>query len=350
MTVNGYPVTSHKENAYSYMNTKVETLDLEQEIADLESRLRHAKSLRMASQPAASRSDTSLLQGPNGTLLEQPSSTTNGHCRALELNRLRWLSPPELLISAPMHALLLLSDSALPLGSFAYSSGLESYLAHNKPLPPSVTPIASFRRFLSLSISSLASTSLPYVLAAYRHPETLEDLDNDLDASTPCVVAQRASLAQGRALLGLWERAFRASYGSSTTSPGTSATTAVGYLEEFLDALKSCFDHVDDLGPKGHFPPLWGIVCLIMGMELHQTAYVFMLNHAKAILSAAVRASVMGPYQAQAVLASKGLQDMIMERIEREWITNVEDAGQVVPPLDLWVGRHELLYSRIFNS
>lgn len=252
-----------------------------------------------------------------------------------------------------MHALLLLSDSALPLGSFAYSSGLESYIAHNKPLPPSVTSIASFRRFLKLSIASLASTSLPYVLAAHRHPEMLETLDNDLDASTPCVVAQRASLAQGRALLGIWERAFRGSYGLSTSagaSSGAPATAAVKCLEGFLDALKSCFDHVDELGPKGHFPPLWGVVCLIMGMGLPQTAYVFMLNHAKAILSAAVRASVMGPYQAQTFLASKGLQDMIMERVEREWDTNVENAGQVVPPLDLWVGRHELLYSRIFNS
>ncbi|GAA5230786.1 hypothetical protein GCM10025794_37660 [Massilia kyonggiensis] len=58
----------------------------------------------------------------------------------------------------------------------------------------------------------------------------------------------------------------------------------------------------------------------------------------------------MGPYQAQSVLASKALQAMISERIDREWNTAVEDAGQIVPPLDLWVGRHELLYSRIFNS
>jgi urease accessory protein UreF len=32
------------------------------------------------------------------------------------------------------------------------------------------------------------------------------------------------------------------------------------------------------------------------------------------------------------------------------WFLQPEDAGQVVPALDLWLGRHELLYSRIFNS
>lgn len=250
----------------------------------------------------------------------------------------------------PTHALLLLSDSALPLGSFAYSSGLESYLAHNKPLPRSVTPLASFHRFLKLSIASMASTSLPYVLAGFRDPSELETLDNDLDASTPCVVAQRASVAQGRALIGVWERAFRSTYASGPFLAGPAAAQAVKAIAAFADSLKSSLGDAHDLGPKGHLAPLWGVVCLAMGMDAHQTAYVFMLNHAKAVLSAAVRASVMGPYQAQNVLASKHLQDMIAERIDREWETPVEDAAQIVPPLDLWVGRHELLYSRIFNS
>jgi urease accessory protein len=245
-----------------------------------------------------------------------------------------------------LHALLLLSDSALPLGSFAYSSGLESYLAHNKPSRTS--PANSFHRFLKLSIASIASTSLPYVLAGYREPETLETLDNDLDASTPCIVAQRASIAQGRALIGVWERAFRSSFaGPETATPADPA--AVAAIDDLSDALKACVDD-DDLGPKGHFAPLWGTVCRAMGLDLQQTAYVFVVNHAKAVLSAAVRASVMGPYQAQNVLASQSLQDTIMKRIGREWNTPVEQAGQVVPALDLWVGRHELLYSRIFNS
>ncbi|KAJ6024598.1 hypothetical protein N7540_005395 [Penicillium herquei] len=253
-------------------------------------------------------------------------------------------------IRSSLHALLLLSDSALPLGSFAYSSGLESYLAHNKP--QRTNPASSFHRFLKLSIASIASTSLPYVLAGYRHPETIETLDNDLDASTPCIVAQRASVAQGRALIGVWERAFRASFAAPSRITDTGAQVAASSIDDFSDMLKSDMGEVDeyDMGPKGHFAPLWGVVCRAMGLDLQQTAYIFILNHAKAVLSAAVRASVMGPYQAQNILASQSLQDTIMARIKREWNTSVEEAGQVVPALDLWVGRHELLYSRIFNS
>lgn len=248
------------------------------------------------------------------------------------------------------HSLLLLSDSALPLGSFAYSSGLESYIAHHKPLPRSVTPVASFHRFLKLSIASLASTSLPYLLAAYRDPNQLDVLDNDLDASTPCTVARRASVAQGRALLGVWERAFRETYSSAARLAGDEASIAVIAIETFSEALKLSGGSPEEIGPNGHFAPLWGVICLAMGVDLRQAAYVFVLNHAKAVLSAAVRASVMGPYQAQNVLASESLQKTIIGRIEREWNTKPEDAGQVVPVLDIWVGRHELLYSRIFNS
>jgi urease accessory protein len=58
----------------------------------------------------------------------------------------------------------------------------------------------------------------------------------------------------------------------------------------------------------------------------------------------------MGPYQAQAVLASAELQDRIRGLVAEGWDRLVEDAGQSVPVMDLWVGRHEKLYSRIFNS
>jgi len=83
---------------------------------------------------------------------------------------------------------------------------------------------------------------------------------------------------------------------------------------------------------------------------LQQTAYVFMLSHVKALLSAAVRASIFGPYAAQKVLASVEVQQSISETVKREWDTKIEDAGQSVPVMDLWIGRHEMLYSRIFNS
>ncbi|RMZ92244.1 hypothetical protein DV736_g548, partial [Chaetothyriales sp. CBS 134916] len=181
-------------------------------------------------------------------------------------------------------------------------------------------------KFLPLSIDSFCHTTVPYVLSAFRDPLGLEDLDNDLDASTPCAVARRASISQGRALLTVWSKAFaHALKLAAISSPGV-------------------------LSVNGHLAPLWGCMCKALGLRLQETAYLFVFNHAKAVISAAVRASVMGPYMAQSILASGHLERSICHTLERVWFVRPDEAGQVVPLMDLWLGRHEMLYSRIFNS
>lgn len=245
-----------------------------------------------------------------------------------------------------LHALLLLSDSALPLGSFAFSSGLESYLAHHKHTTTKATASQDFDAFLDMSLRNLASTSLPYVLEAYHSPTQLLSLDNDMDASTPCTVARRASVAQGKALLQLWERALAPAAAATSLASQASITE----VTSFIASLKTARPDAYGLQLNAHFAPLFGVVCRALELGADQTAYLFLLNHAKAVLSAAVRASVFGPYQSHAVLASRGLQERIKACVDREKGTCVRDAGLTVPPMDIWLGRHELLYSRIFNS
>lgn len=184
------------------------------------------------------------------------------------------------------------------------------------------------------------------MLAAHKNPGDLLELDDTLDAAIMCTVGRRASVAQGRALLSIWDRSF-----SSALRHGASQD-AVQILKEFTILLRSSSASTGgDLPPaSAHLGPLFGAIAGILGMSLQQTAYVFMLSHVKALLSAAVRASMFGPYHAQKVLASVMVQDGIRRVIDREWDTKVEDAGQTIPVMDLWVGRHEMLYSRIFNS
>lgn len=279
------------------------------EIADLERRLKDAKS-RLTTAPLASLSAT----------------------------------PPN---NVALHALLLLSDSALPLGSFAFSSGLESYLAHHRSSPSS-SRVPSFHTFFRLSLSTLASTALPYALAVYREPSFIETLDNDFDASTPCTVARRASVAQGRALLAVWDRSFRSHYSGDSTANGS--PTPIDVLTEFQSLIRSSSSNGAEFQPNAHLAPLWGLITRVLQVPLPDAAYLFLFSHARTVISAAVRASVLGPYQAQAILASKELQERIRSLVEEMWERKVEDAGQTVPVMDLWVGRHEKLYSRIFNS
>ncbi|OBT89857.1 hypothetical protein VE02_00814 [Pseudogymnoascus sp. 03VT05] len=225
--------------------------------------------------------------------------------------------------STSSHFLLLLADSALPLGSFAFSSGLESYISHTRP--------PSFPTFLTLSLSSHASATLPFVLAGHRHPERLLDLDDALDAAIMCTVGRRASVAQGRALLSIWDRAFSDAVPlSSDVEEGT-----LKVLKNFSALLKSANASTDDLPPaSAHLAPLFGVIARITGVGEQEMAYVYMLSHVKALLSAAVRASVFGPYQAQKLLASLEVQRGIEGVIRGNWGRRVEDAGQTVPVVD----------------
>ncbi|KAI9714782.1 MAG: hypothetical protein M1820_000071 [Bogoriella megaspora] len=265
-----------------------------------------------------------------------------------------------------LHALLLLSDSSLPLGSFAFSNGLESFLAHNRTdrLRNNNTGKASvhlFHPFLKLSLLNTASTTLPFLLAAYRDSSRLESLDDIYDASIICTVARRASVAQGRALMGVWEK-------SLASAPGHSNQThVVEALRELAKRLRTLTKDPDDIpSAHAHFGPVFGVVAAALSIPDRETAYTFLLSHAKAVLSAGVRAGVLGPFASQAILAGQavfmrenqekevqgmmGLRELIDYCITKEWNANVEDAGITVPAIDLWQGRHELLYSRIFNS
>ncbi|TFB04128.1 hypothetical protein CCMA1212_003930 [Trichoderma ghanense] len=299
--------------------------EIETEIALLERRLHEAKARLSALNPSSSSFP--------------PSSTIPFHP----------------LPSSSTHFLLLLSDSALPIGSFAFSSGLESFAAHNASPRGSG---ASFSSFLPLSLSSYASSTLPFVLAAHRRPQHLAELDDQLDAAVICAVGRRASVAQGRALLSIWERSFKATLlPSSSSSSGTNASSGsvspdALVLSDFSALLRREGSKSGGEPPlvSAHLGPLFGVIAAVVGLSLRQTAYVFMLSHVKALVSAAVRANMFGPYQAQKMLASDHVQALINAVVEREWHTPVEEAGQSVPVMDLWVGRHELLYSRIFNS
>jgi urease accessory protein len=256
--------------------------------------------------------------------------------------------PTYLVNSSSLHTLMLLTDSALPLGSFAFSSGLESFLAHRRLSKQSHDggSKSPFSRFLHLSLSSLASTALPYVLAAYRNPESIEDLDNDFDASTPCTVARRASVTQGRALLSVWERSFAVNMSTKTTQTGE--FDAALHLKSF--ASRPRLTGGSDRIINAHFAPLWGLITRIMEVDELSAAYMFLFGHARTVISAAVRASELGPYQAQSELASQSLRELIEKLIQEYWNTEAHNAAQTIPALDLWVGRHEKLYSRIFNS
>ncbi|KAK6350703.1 hypothetical protein TWF718_003889 [Orbilia javanica] len=239
--------------------------------------------------------------------------------------------------SPPLHLWLLLADSALPIGSFAFSSGLESYISHRSLRPsisPKPTPRSELARFLRLSLLSVSTTTVPFITAAFKSPSSVLALDDTFDATTTCEVARRASISQGRALCSVWDKSF---------------------VSSFLKVGGGGEDGIPTHYRPDHFGPSWGYITRLSGLKdteetLEQVVFVFLFNHVKALLSAAVRLSLIGPYVAQQILASEEVGRLVRMAVERGGRIGVEEAGQSVPTVDLWQGRHERLYTRIFNS
>lgn len=65
---------------------------------------------------------------------------------------------------AALHTLLLLADSALPLGSFAFSSGLESFLAHHRPAATSTSQVQPSTNSYATPFTLLPA--LPYPMSS----------------------------------------------------------------------------------------------------------------------------------------------------------------------------------------
>lgn len=79
--------------------------------------------------------------------------------------------------------------------------------------------------------------------------------------------------------------------------------------------------------------------------------YAFLLAQAKAVCSAAVRLGTIGPYRAQQILAAKALQSLLADCVDEcAEIEDPRETYQTWPLLDVFQGRHELLYSRVFNA
>lgn len=213
---------------------------------------------------------------------------------------------PHLEEQAKRTKLLLLNDTALPLGSFAFSSGLESSVQHAS---------VDLLQYLRLSLLNLKQSTMPFLVKAFENGRDSEgELDELFDSTVTCDVLRRASVAQGRAF----------------------ATVSARALHMPLKLLHY------------HYCIVHGQIYSLLGLRLEECIHAFLLSHTKGIVSASVRLGIVGPYRAQEILFSNELLEWI--RKSALHIPAVEDAASAWPWGDVVQSRHTLLYSRVFNS
>ncbi|GBB88876.1 hypothetical protein RclHR1_01550010 [Rhizophagus clarus] len=240
------------------------------------------------------------------------------------------------------------ADSALPTGGFVASSGLEvavqsGYVKDND----------SLLLFLSSSIENYAYSALPFVTDSWQiiSPtsnngdddealifENIIKLDCLYESCTSNVITKRASKAQGVAMLTLFSKSF-----SEEFSNDNEGKRNIG--DRIIDKFKF---EIRKENAFGHLPVTFGLVSKCLGISLERAQHLFLFFFSRAALSAAVRLNVVGPYYAQRILTE--CHSYVETSLEKTCNIKANDAVQTSPILDILQGRHDRLYSRLFNS
>jgi len=215
---------------------------------------------------------------------------------------------------APNFLIWQLMDSAFPTGGFAHSSGLEAAWQHGE-----VRNRELLVSFVEANLHQLGHAALPFVTAAHDEPTRLVEFDHLCDTFTTNHVANRASRAQGRALLSAMGRIFN----SELRTPNSELRFA-------------------------HFASVFGACFRRLAISRETTARMFFFNHLRGLFAAAVRLNIVGPMEAQTL--QHRLSPTAEAMLDRCAELTLDDLAQTSPLLELWQGAQDRLYSRLFQS
>jgi urease accessory protein len=210
-----------------------------------------------------------------------------------------------------------LADSAFPAGGFAHSGGLEAAWQRGE-----LAGAGSVRGFVAAAVVQAGRGALPLVTATCRAPARFAELDRLSEALLSNHVANRASRAQGRALLTAAERIFR--------TPSLSE-----FKREQGSSESRC-----------HYAPAFGVVASCLGVGPDEAAPLFVFVTLRGLVSAAVRLGAVGPLEGQAV--QNGLAPHAAAVVARCKDLAVEDVAVTSPLIDILHTTHDRLYSRLF--
>lgn len=219
--------------------------------------------------------------------------------------------------------LVQLCDSALPVGAYAQSWGLEAYIAGG--LVPGPHEVELWvQSWLQHAIAPGEGVIVAHSTrrAAEGDWAGLADLNDLMAASRPVPTIRKASCQQGEALVDL-----------AATWPWSSATAL---------ALRSL-----DRGPWNH-AVVFGAIAQAAGGDVGEVVALYLQNAAVGAVSAAVRGVPIGHTHGQQILAY--LQPSVAEFSAASARAPIESYGGLSPSYEVMCHAQYQLYARMFQS
>ncbi|HEX2532971.1 MAG TPA: urease accessory protein UreF [Chitinophagaceae bacterium] len=221
--------------------------------------------------------------------------------------------------------LLQLADPALPIGGFAHSWGLETYVQRGK-------------------IRDAAAVSA-YIEAVLRHSIRYTD------AALVSLCWEAARSADLSALLH-WDELCTAvklprELREGSVKLGSRLSRLLG--EWTQDPLPRRFEaEVRSGSASGHYPVWFGLYASVLGLPKEETLTGFYFNAASGMITNAVKLVPLGQGEGQRVLF--GLQALLESLVAQSLDPDPECIGLCCPGFDIRSMQHERLYSRLYMS
>ena len=219
--------------------------------------------------------------------------------------------------------LVQLCDSALPIGAYSQSWGLEAAIARRQIRRPEDLE-GWTRAWLTESVAPADGLLAAYSARAAHAGDwdALAEANDLLTANKVAPTLRKASLHPGEALLGLasgWPWSGRVAAEIRATGGG-----------------------------PWHHAILFGALADTAGADPTETLTLFLQNAAAGLVAAAVRAVPLGHTHGQQVLAR--LQPLMLELAERWADAPLERFGGLSPAYEVLAHAQSELYTRIFQS
>lgn len=210
------------------------------------------------------------------------------------------------------------ADSAWPVGSFAYSSGLEAMTKFGQ-----LGSISDLERYLDSSLDQWLHFDIQILYSLFSEKEFVEAMElYHISTRTPSI--RKAAETQGRTWMRLLE---------------------VTHREVDIEEIKTLFRQHQI---KPYFIGVYALVMKALNYNVEETSDLYLYTLQRDQISAAIRLGLLGPSSAHAML-SHSLKK-ISYKYNKTKTYHYTQAMRILPVSDVAQIAHANLYSKLFRN